>query len=204
MHQEFSIKNSFIAVCGFFKDCYLKDRQRLILGWPVIFGCGILAYFSLSQQPKALTVGALFASSLLFVAVARHRWLSVAICAFCLGFGVSHLRTVGLNTFMIDQRVQHFSFTGIVADIEDTQRGVRLLLHLKEQPASYEAIQTIRLSLRASLPVPDIGTEIKGEATLLPLGGVLSESGYNFRRVAYFQRINATGQLLSYQEISRR
>jgi competence protein ComEC len=202
MHQEFSIKNFFIAVCGFFKDCYLKDRQRLVLGWPVIFGCGILAYFSLSQQPKALTVGALFVSSLLFVVVARHRWLNVAVFAFCLGFGVSHLRTVILNTFMIDQRIQHFSFTGIVADIEDTQRGVRLLLHLKEQLAGYEAIQKIRLSLRASLPVPDIGTEIKGEATLLPLGGVLSESGYNFRRVAYFQGISATGQLLSYQKIA--
>ena len=171
----------------------------------MIFGCGIFAYFSLRQQPKTLTVGALLASSLFFVIWTRHRrrqWLSVAVFAFCLGFGMSHLRTIALNTFMIDHRVQHFSFAGIVIDIEDTQRGVRLLLRLKEQPEGWKAVQTIRLSLRESLPIPDIGTEIRGEATLLPLGGVLSEAGYNFRRVAYFQGVSATGQLISYQEIA--
>lgn len=205
MHQEFSIKFFFISICQFLKDCYLKDRQRLILGWPVIFGCGIFTYFSLSKQPTILTVGIIFMVPLVFVLMSRHKrwqWLSVALFAFCLGFIMSHLRTITLNTLMIDQRVKNFSFTGIVADIDDTQRGVRLLLQLKERPASFEAIHTIRLSIRASLTVPEIGTEIKGEATLLPLGGVLSESGYNFRRVAYFQGVSATGQLLNYQEIS--
>lgn len=198
MHQEI-----FKTLWAFLKQSYLKDHQRLILGWPVLFGGGILTYFSLSHQPSTLSVIVVFLGSLLLLLpLMRHQlhWISIAVFAFCLGGVVSHLRTITLNTLMIDQRVKHFSFIGIVADIDDTQRGVRVLVHLNKQPPGYELVRTIRLSLQAHLKVPEIGTEIRGEATLLPFGGIISESGYNFRRVAYFQGVSATGQLLDYQE----
>ena len=103
---------------------------------------------------------------------------------------------------MIDQPIKNFSFTAIVSDVDYTQRGVRLLLKLKDRPGDYELIDKIRISLKSSLAVPDIGIEIKGDANLLPFGGLTSESGYNFRRVAYFQGVSATGQLLNYYELS--
>lgn len=203
MHHQFSLKFAFSTLGHFFKECYLKDRPRLILGWPVLFGGGILGYFSLSHQPSTASMAAVFIGSLVLLTRPvrrRLQWLSIAVFAVCLGSVVSHVRTVTLNTIMIDQRVKNFTFTGVVADIEDTQRGVRLLVQLKESPPGYELLRTIRLSIRATLKTPEIGTEIVGQATLLPFGGIISESGYNFRRVAYFQGVSATGQLLSYTE----
>lgn len=205
MYQGFSIKKWAYFSFIFLKGCYLKDRPRLILWWPVIFGSGILGYFSLKKQPEIHYLIVIFLTTLMFFILRRHlrlRVLSMAILAFCSGFFVVHLRTAFLDTQMLDQKVKHFTFTGIVSDVDYTQRGVRLLLQLKDRPAGYESIGKIRVSIKSSLPVPEIGTLIRGEANLLPFGGLTSESGYNFRRVSYFQGVSATGQLLSYQEVS--
>lgn len=205
MHQEFSIKKWIRSSLAFFKECYLKDRSRLILWWPVIFGSGILGYFSLKKQPSTAYVIAAFIVSLAFLWIKRYsrfHVISYAIVALFFGVLVAHLRVTLLDTTMIDQRIKNFSFTAMVTDIDYTQRGVRLLLQLKDRPKEYESIQKLRVSVKSTLPVPNIGTEIRGEATLLPFGGLTSESGYNFRRVAYFQGVSATGQLLNYQEIS--
>ncbi|WP_198027333.1 ComEC/Rec2 family competence protein [Candidatus Paracaedibacter symbiosus] len=176
----------------------------MILWWPVAFGLGILGYFSLPTQPTSGHIIATTVIALLFCLRrmrSRFNVSSLAILAFCCGIFVTHVRTVLTDTVMIDQRIKSFHFTGVVADVDYTQRGVRLLIQLKNRPEVYERLQTIRLSLRPDLRVSGIGAEIKGEANLLPFGGIMSESGYNFRRVAYFQGVNATGQLLTFEEI---
>lgn len=205
MHQEFLLKKWIRSSLAFLNECYLKDRPRFILWWPVIFGGGILGYFSLKKQPSIeYVLGAFIVSSLflLFRHYSRFRVVSYVIFALFSGVLVAHLRTTLLDTSMIDQRIKQFTFTAVVADVDYSQRGVRLLLQLKDRPAQYGTIKKIRVSIKSALPVPNIGTQIKGVANLLPFGGLGSESGYNFRRVAYFQEVSATGQLLNYQEIS--
>lgn len=185
-------------------ECYLQDRQRLILWWPVAFGLGILAYFSLDRQPviAPVIVIALSLSLLLFIRRAAYSKIAIiGLLAICCGFLVVHMRTAFLDTMMLEQQIRGFDFIGVVKDINDTQRGVRLTIELQERPEEYKGLQKIRLSLRSRLTVPPIGTKIAGKANLLPFGGVISETGYNFRRVAYFQGIGATGQLLQYQNL---
>lgn len=205
MHHEFLVKTSVRSFFQWIRTAFWHDYPRLILWWPVIFGSGVLGYFSLPEQPSTEYITVTFVIALVFVVIKRSpylRLISLGIFAFSAVFFVAHLRTTMLGTVMIDQPIRHFSFTAIVTDVTYTGRGARLLLHLKDPPKGYESIKNIRLSLKPTLDALDIGIEIRGQAHLLPFGGPVSESGYQFRRTAYFQGLSATGQLLNYHEIS--
>lgn len=199
MHQEFSIKSFFSSFWQFFKICYQDDQSRRILWVPVGMGAGILSYFFLSAQPSNWIISGLLVGAIIVGIFPRLRNFSgLLFFTFSLGFTVAHVRTWMMPVQMIDQPIKNFSFTGIVDDHEITPYGPRLILSLKEKGALSSSFSKIRLTIKEGEP-PPIGSQIKGEATLLPFGNMMG--GYNFRRAAYFQGLSATGQLHSYQEI---
>lgn len=187
-----------------------NERERWAYWVPVLFGCGIGGYFSLSAEPPLGPVVALWLLSLLAALRGRGqaglRIVLIAVLALVTGFAAAKLRTALLDTVMLDRALSPVVVEGIITSRETTTNGHRLLLQqviYPERAAGRRLPQQIRLSVRdALLPeAMEVGARIKALVNLLPVSEPFYPGGYDFRRQLYFEGTGATGIVLTRIEI---
>ncbi len=175
------------------------DAGRGFLWLPVAFGIGILIYFGLPAEPWAPALMAL--AAVLIVAAWRSRFrtaafrvLVVAACVAC-GALAAKVRTDMVSAPVLSREMT-VTVSGWIAEREEAARGgVRVLVRVHEI-AGVAATATpvlVRVTVRSHGETLAVGDAVTMRARLQPPGGAVMPGGYDFARVAFYERIGAVG-----------
>jgi DNA internalization-related competence protein ComEC/Rec2 len=108
------------------------------------------------------------------------------------GFTASKLRTALVDTQILDKERYVKNITATVKDIND--RGLYKQFLLYEIKNTKFKLDSIRISVRTEVEKGiKIGDQVKLSAKLFPSKIAPSEYAYDFARIAYYQKISATG-----------
>jgi competence protein ComEC len=179
---------------------------RLLLFAPVCLGTGIGGYFALPVEPTAL-VWALVAigaagAGLVGARLTRSRYAGVGFLALGLAMMLAGLLVAGLRTETVRAPVIGFRYygpvEGRVVKIDRSQSdAIRLTLDRVrlERVAPDARPERVRVSLHGAQgyldPVP--GQSVAMTAFLSAPEGPVEPGGFDFRRMAWFDRIGAVG-----------
>ena len=175
------------------------DAGRGFLWLPVAFGIGILIYFGLPAEPWAPALMAL--AAVLIVAAWRSRFRTVAfrvlVVAACVACGAlaAKVRTDMVSAPVLSREMT-VTVSGWIAEREEAARGgVRVLVRVHEI-AGVAATATpvlVRVTVRSHGETLAVGDAVTMRARLQPPGGAVMPGGYDFARVAFYERIGAVG-----------
>jgi competence protein ComEC len=181
-----------------------REQDRWFLWAPVLLGCGIAAYFALTFEPAPLaTAGGLAAA-----AIVRWRWregsmaavaggaLFAASLGFALAQGRAHMAAAPVVPAERSTRV----VTGWIELVEPREeRGARMTIRVHEMAGPGAMHQPVRIRVRTLAAVPTLkaGDAISVRAVLSPPAGPSLPGGYDFARLAWFQRLGGVGYALS-------
>nr|WP_168456259.1 ComEC/Rec2 family competence protein [Wolbachia endosymbiont of Ctenocephalides felis wCfeJ] len=197
-----------------------NEKHNLIL-WVPVFQCvGILIYFSVSAEPSCVFTTSIFLSLLpilILIAILYKRYaiLCIALIAMLIGFTASKLRTALVDTQILDKERYVKNIVATVKDISNKGLYRQFLLSVEKLPPIIPAprhvnpekntqipascagritLDNIRISVRTKVEEGvEIGDQIKFSAKLFPPKIAPSEYAYDFARIAYYQKISATG-----------
>ena len=182
-----------------------REQDRWFLSMPVLFASGIIAYFSLDQEPDPRLALALVLAAIGIFFTFRHAPLGLAIGGACLafagGFTIAKLRTELVRAPVLTQELRYVPLAGWVEDHQLRDKGrARITLRVislgdlgpEERP--YRA--------RVTLPAKDAtairtGEAVKLSATLQPSPEPIVPGGFDFARQAWFDSLGATGYATS-------
>lgn len=184
---------------------------RIFYWIPVLIGCGILIYFSLSAEPN---IGI---NLLLFLVAAASGWLSYqdqkywrsvifVIPALVLaGLLLAQIRTQNLDTQFIEKEGL-YDIAATVKEVEPYNKALRIILEdifVVEKDGRETALPASARIRLQSYHGKDIapGDHIKVLAKLTPPSGPVYPEGFDFRRYAYYRSLYAVGFTLSPFEI---
>jgi competence protein ComEC len=165
------------------------------------FGCGILLYFSIDQEPALWAASVLFAATVAVSAGLRLRpfGFSLALFAAAIAFGFA---TATAKRALIAHPVLwiaawNVDVTGFVEMREERERSDRITIRVEHMagPRLRETLERIRVSVRKGT-APPVGEYVAFKARLSPPLEPLRPGGYDFARDMYFQRIGASGFVL--------
>lgn len=178
------------------------QRPHLPLWTPVLLGLGIGSYFALPVEPApwalaALAAGAILCLALIPRASAPARLLLIALLLCAVGFGAAALRArlVAAPVLPAEMTVAvEGRIIGLDRSASDRPRVLldRVVIHGLEPE---ETPARIRISLDPSTS-PDVlqpGLRLLGQARLSPPSAPSEPGGFDYRRVAWFERIGAIG-----------
>ena len=182
-----------------FADAVLEPQRRQLVLWvPVLFGAGVGTYFALPGEPPVATLLALVGIAGLALAGLRGSLgagaLALVIAMPCLGLVTAAIRTHAVAHPVLE-RDFYGTMTGTVIDIGRSSAGnPRLLLDgviLHGGPP----VARVRVSLTGEEPLPRglAGRQVMLTARIGPPGGPVSPGGFDFRRLAWFERLSAVG-----------
>ncbi|MCI4663061.1 MAG: ComEC/Rec2 family competence protein [Neomegalonema sp.] len=190
------------------REAAARQERRGILWAPVALGLGIWIYFALPFEPAPylpigllLGIGAVLAS---FVAVkdfranAGLRFCLIGAILVALGFAAAQIKAMSMPQDRLGAPWQG-ALSGRVLIIDRTQSGaLRLTLdRVSVEDAGAKVLPTrVRIALSgrgAQEIVPTIGARVRLHAWLGPPPGPSEPGGFDFRRVAYFDRLGAVG-----------
>jgi competence protein ComEC len=180
------------------------QRERWILWGPVMLGAGIAIYFSLPTEPPVVWGGAILAAALGLssLRVVRRSWLIVffaGAAAAALGFCTAQLRTMQVAAPLISAKPLVTVLSGRVTAIERRSQGNRLTL----QDLSIDRLVSEETPLRVRVRVGRLpagltpGRRVTMKARLMAPPGPSSPGGFDFSRLAWFQRIGGVGYAIS-------
>jgi competence protein ComEC len=191
---------------GRFRDWFMRQAekealQRRLFPWiAVIFGLGVLLFFSAEGTPGAAAplAAATAAGAAAFLA-RRHFGTCLALvvlAALCSGFAAAAWRTGSVSTIMLP-RIVITPVSGFIEAIEDRPTGARIILAVTgmERVPQAGRPHRIRLTLRDTAGLT-AGDHITAQARLLPPPERAWPGGYDFARDAYYRGIGAVGSAL--------
>ncbi len=118
--------------------------------------------------------------------------LCIALIAVLIGFTASKLRTALVDTQILDKERYVKDIIATVKDINDRGSYKQFLLY--EIKNTKFKLDSIRISVRTKVEEGiKIGDQVKLSAKLFPPKIAPSEYAYDFARIAYYQKISATG-----------
>lgn len=184
-----------------------EDRARWPLWLPVAFGSGIGLYFGLPWEPPLLVVLAppLVLSALAWRLRLREKalWPVLVLFFATLGTLVAAGRTALVDTVLLD-RPLWADIEGIVERSERRPSDVRLtvggLRISADRPPSSQP-DRVRIVVRTSERLPDIGDRIRFRARLSPPPPPSVPGGFDFQRSAFFDGLGAVGFAIGEPEI---
>ncbi|MBD8891050.1 ComEC/Rec2 family competence protein [Roseibium litorale] len=184
----------------------LREEQGLLWGGFAL-ASGILAYFSLPEEPSALAViGAALALGLWAAWRDRSRGFSLAVVLslwFAAGFTAGTLRTALVAAPKLEA-ARTLEISGIVAEREQAASGPRLIIDVLQAgnrgrmapPGPQRRGPVIPARIRVSAPQESgarAGDHVRLKARLFPPSSPIRPGGYDFSFTAYFSGIGATG-----------
>jgi competence protein ComEC len=175
------------------------DALRVGLWLPVFIGVGVAVYFGMPTVPSNPSIAVVLAgAALTLLAAWRAQSLRkplLLLMALALGWLAAHTQTTWGGTPMLNRDIGVRDVSGIVADIEPHNGGVRILLDSVsiERMDSTETPRRVRFTYRLKDAPPQVGNTVTCAVMLKPVGGPVVPDGYNFRKHYYFERIGATG-----------
>ena len=178
------------------------QRPSLALWIPVLCGLGIAVYFALPAEPEAWMLAALAGLALVVAGTAVRagpvgRVLLLALLLPALGFGAAALRTRTVAapvlareaTVNVEGRV-----IGLDRSASDRPRVLldRVVIHGLE-PGDTPARVRVSLDPETPAAVLEPGVRLLAWARLSPPAAPAEPGGFDFRRIAWFERIGAVG-----------
>ncbi|MDN5248108.1 MAG: ComEC/Rec2 family competence protein [Wolbachia endosymbiont of Tyrophagus putrescentiae] len=179
---------------AYVRDNIRDEKHNLILWFPVLQCVGILIYFSLNSEPSlAVTMLIVFSGLyLFFISYKKYTILSIMLVALLMGFTASKFKTVWVDTKVLDKEIYLKNITATIKDVNDKGTYKQFLLY--EIKGTKFQLDNIRISVRTRVEQNiKIGDHVRLSAKLFPLKTAPSEYAYDFARIAYYQRISATG-----------
>ena len=184
-----------------------EQRDGLFLWLPVICGCGIITYFSLSFEPAgiALYVPVLLWGLVLYLLMPMRekspllRAVYIALlCGFIFmgGMAAAKWRTDYMKAPLLEREIKTALVRGTVIDIDVLEggKGYRAVLEDVEiedlRPA--ETPKKVRITFRKQAPV-EAGLRIETLAGLNAPSAPVAPGAFDFQRYAYFKQIGAFG-----------
>ena len=174
---------------------------RLVPWLAIAFGCGIVGYFSIDQEPALWAAVILFASAIGMSVSLRHRPLgfpiALGLAAVTAGFATATLKRAVIAHAVLSRPVWNVEIAGFVEMREARERSDRITVLIERMAGSRleEKLDRIRVSLRKGT-APAVGSFVEFKARLSPPLEPLRPGGYDFARDMYFQRIGASGFVL--------
>jgi competence protein ComEC len=182
-----------------------REQDRWFLWLPVLFAAGIIAYFSLADEPASRVAVALLVGAFGLALAMRHAPLGLCIggaaLAFASGFATAKLRTELVRAPVLAHELRYVKLTGFVETHELRDKGrARIALRLLSLDDLNAEQRPYRV--RVTLPAKDIadlkvGEAIALNATLQPPPEPIEPGGFDFGRQAWFARLGGTGYATS-------
>jgi competence protein ComEC len=178
------------------------QRPHLALWLPVLFGAGIGVYFLLPGEPEGwmlatlLVVGAVGATALVRTnAVARVLLLMLLVPAA--GFGAAAMRARAVAAPVLDHPMTvnvEGRLIGLDRSASDRRRVLldRVVIHGLDQSRTPARVR-VSLDPSTSEDVLQPGARLLGQARLSPPSGPPEPGGFDFRRMAWYERLGAVG-----------
>jgi competence protein ComEC len=171
----------------------------MLVPWLAIgFGCGILIYFNIDQEPALWATIVLFATAVAATVLCRHRpvgfTIALGIAVIAAGFMAATLKAVLIAHPVLPKPVWNADVAGYVEIREERERSDRITLRVERISAERmnERLERVRVSVRKGT-APAVGSFVELKARLSPPLEPLRPGGYDFARDMYFQRIGASG-----------
>ena len=174
-----------------------NEKYNLILWFPIFQCAGILTYFSLNFEPSCaftISIFLLLSPILILIAILYRKYaiLCISLIAVLIGFTASKFRTDSVNTHILDKERYVKDIVATVKDINDRGSYKQFLLY--EIKNTKFKLDNIRISVKPKAEEGiKIGDQVKLSAKLFPPKIAPSEYAYDFVRIAYYQKISATG-----------
>jgi competence protein ComEC len=174
----------------------------MLVPWLAVgFGCGILVYFNIDQEPALWACVALFAVTVAAAVLCRHHPVglptALGTAAIAAGFLTATLKAAIIAHPVLSTTVWNAEVTGYVEILEERERSDRITLRVERIGGDRlkEKLERVRIAVRKGT-APAVGSFVELKARLSPPLQALRPGGYDFARDMYFQRIGASGFVL--------
>lgn len=184
-------------------DRGLLGQQGHLFGWsPVFFGAGIALYFGLRVEPAAMAHAGLALAAL--VCTLLRRWMPDGLRALPMAAALvlAGLVVAGVRAHAVAEPVLDFRYYGPVEgrvieidrSVSDAQRLTLDRVVLRNMAPARTPVR-VRVSLHGTQgfidPAPGQTVILTGH--LSPPAGPVEPGGFDFRRMAWFERLGAVG-----------
>lgn len=172
------------------------DRRRLFLWLPVLYGIGIVLYFSAEREPSVLASFLPMCAALAAALLGRARLAvlapALAMAALFGGFLVATLRTHNVTMPVLVAPVSA-NIAGTIESMERTNYGARLVVAVRAmEPAQEHTPRRIRVTYRGKTEL-NSGEGVRFKARLTPPSPPAVPGGFDFQREAFYQQLGAVG-----------
>ncbi|MFN0113690.1 MAG: ComEC/Rec2 family competence protein [Paracoccaceae bacterium] len=181
----------------------LAAAEGELLPWvPILFGTGIGLYFALAAEPGPASVAALALAALLGLGLARFgalRWRRPGLAAALVAAG---LVLAWARAHSVAAPVLPFRYFGPVEGrVIDIDRSYSDAVRLTLDRVALEDVTPARTPLRVRVALHDAaaavailpGARVRTTAHLAPPDGPVTPGGFDFQRLAWFDRLGAVG-----------
>ena len=204
------------SVLNFFDDFFESEKHRLPNLIPVGIGIGICLYFSLNNEPNFyFNISAFILLIIIWIIskiyVTKNGSISIGyvfstiFLTISLGFFVSQIRTIYVNTYMLSKDIKKpISFLAKVDSCEKTEKGLKFIVSEVRGKHNDTAIELCKKINRLHLTwigskareyhqdyLP--GSDVLFRATLSAINPQAFPGAYDFKKQLYFKRISARG-----------
>ena len=181
------------------KQTYAAESERRVLWLPVFFGTGIALYFALTVEPPRWA-GLLSAGIGVLLAVALRRrpgWreATIALAFAASGFAAAQQSRFEHGAPMLERRIGSVPLTGKVIDLDQLDRGWRIVIAPDPLPGIAPEGQPRKLRVRIP-PTSDPlqpGDRVSLRARLYPPPAQVVPGGWDLQRALYFAEIGGVG-----------
>jgi competence protein ComEC len=171
---------------------------RLVPWLAIAFGCGIVLYFTLDQEPALWATAVLLLATITTAILVRHRPIAfpaaVGAAVLAAGFAIATGKRALIAHPVLAAPAWNVEIGGFVEAREERERSDRLTVRVERisGPRLNEPLERVRVSVRKGT-APAVGSFVEFTARLSPPLQPLRPGGYDFARDMYFQRIGASG-----------
>ncbi len=181
-----------------------EERTRFFLWAPVALGLGVASYFSLSSEPGYVTGAALLLAALIVKSALPRATLTAAMAAgavlAALGFMAAKARVEWVRAPVLERILVNVAVTGRVERIEPkATRGERITILVETLGDLKAAVRPERVRVRTMKSAGALkpGDRVSFKATLSPPAKPALPGGFDFARLAWFERLGGVGYTFS-------
>src|SRR5580704_9842503 len=184
---------------GVLADCLAAEGDRRLLWLPVFFGTGIGLYFALTVEPPLWPgiVAALAGIGLVFGLRRHGGWCDAALALTAVAAGFALMRETAWEhqVPMLQRHLGPIAVTGRVVDIDQMEKGWRIIIDADPLPGldATEQPRRLRVHIPAKSDELNPGDRVSLKAMLYPVPAQVVPGGRDFQRELYFVGIGGVG-----------